>query len=59
MEQKRPRIYERDPSTGCLTFISEYPCKDCCFFALNSRQGYPTLDLVQAYDPQSIKASSA
>lgn len=54
-----PCIYEKDPSKGCLTFISEYPCKDHCFFILNSKQGYSTLDLVQAYDPQSIKASSA
>lgn len=59
MEQRMPCIYERDSSKGCLTFISEYPCKDHCLFILNSRQEYPTLDLVQAYDPKSIKVSSA
>lgn len=59
MEPRMPCIYERDLSKGYLTFISEHPCKDHCFFILNSRQGYPTLDSVQAHDPQSIKASSA
>ena len=54
-----PCIYERDLSKGYLTFISEHLCKDQCFFILNSRQGYPTLDPVQAHDPQSIKAISA
>lgn len=57
--ERMPRIHERDPSKGCFPFMSEYPCKEHCFFILNSRQGYPTLDSVQADDPQSIKASSA
>lgn len=54
-----PYIYETNSSKGRLTFISEYPCKGHCFFILNSKQRYPMLDLVQAYDPQSIKVSSA
>lgn len=56
---KEVLVFMREIPKGCLTFISEYPCKDSCLFVLNSRQGYPTLDLIQAYDPQSIKASSA
>ena len=59
MEQRTHCIYEKDLSKGSLTSRGEFPCKDHCFFILNSSQGYPTLDLVQAYDPQSIKASSA
>lgn len=31
-------IYKRDPSKGCLTFITKYPCKNHCLFILNSRE---------------------